>query len=466
MGWDDDKLHEECGVIGIYHTEESAARLAYYGLYALQHRGQESAGIATNHQGKIQCYKGMGLVQDVFRPAELEKLKGDIAIGHVRYSTTGDSELQNAQPLLANYKKGSVSLAHNGNLVNAVELREILEEHGVVFQTSIDTEVMVNMIARYSEKGIIDAIQKVTAILKGAYAIVITTENKLIGVRDPHGLRPLCIGTIEGGGYVLASESCALTTVGATFMRDVDPGEIIVIEEGELHSIKSERWCKKNLCLFELIYFARPDSVMDGNSVYESRYETGRVLAKEAPVEADLVIAVPDSGIPAAIGYAFESKIPYGIGLIKNRYVGRTFIQPNQKLREQGVMIKLSALKENVEGKRIIMIDDSIVRGTTCKHIVEMLKKAGAKEVHVRISSPPVAYSCHFGIDTPYRKYLVAANHSLEEVREMIGADSLAYVSLGGLMLSTKQAKGFCAACFDGEYPMEVPLERDNGKEA
>lgn len=459
----DDKLHEECGVVGIYSKNESAAKLAYYGLLALQHRGQESAGIATNRESKIQCYKGMGLVQEVFDGQDFDKLKGDIAIGHVRYSTTGDSELNNAQPLVVNYKKGAISLAHNGNLVNAVELREILEEHGVVFQTSIDTEVIVNLLARYSEKGIVDAIQKVVAILKGAYAIVLTTEHKLVGIRDPHGLRPLCLGKIEGG-YVLASESCALNTIGAELIRDIEPGEIIIIENGEITSIKSEKWCKKSLCIFELIYFARPDSIIDGTSVYSARYEAGRILAKENPVEADLVISVPDSGTPAAIGYSYESKIPYGIGLIKNRYVGRTFIQPTQELREQGVMIKLSALKENVEGKRIVIIDDSIVRGTTSKRIVDILKKAGAKEVHVRISSPPVAYSCYFGIDTPYREYLVAANNTLEEVREMIGADSLAYISTEGLLKSTQKQKGFCCACFDGEYPMEVPVESSNGK--
>lgn len=463
MHFNDDKLHEECGVVGIYSENESASKLAYYGLLALQHRGQESAGIATNMESKIQCYKGMGLVQEVFDGQDFDKLKGDIAIGHVRYSTTGDSELHNAQPLVVNYKKGAISLAHNGNLVNAVELREILEEHGVVFQTSIDTEVIVNLLARYSEKGIVDAIQKVVAILKGAYAIVLTTEHKLVGIRDPHGLRPLCLGKIDGG-YVLASESCALNTIGAELIRDIEPGEIIIIENGEITSIKSEKWCKKSLCIFELIYFARPDSTIDGTSVYSARYEAGRILAKENPVEADLVISVPDSGTPAAIGYSYESKIPYGIGLIKNRYVGRTFIQPTQKLREQGVMIKLSALKENVEGKRIVIIDDSIVRGTTSKRIVDILKKAGAKEVHVRISSPPVAYSCYFGIDTPYREYLVAANNTLEEVREMIGADSLAYISTEGLLKSTQKQKGFCCACFDGEYPMEVPVESSNGK--
>lgn len=462
--WSEDELHEECGVIGVYDEDLNAAQYSYYGLYALQHRGQESAGIAVNQNGQIKYHKGMGLVPEVFNDNILASLKGKITIGHVRYSTTGDSLVANAQPLVVNYRQGHIGLAHNGNLVNSDTLREILEDNGVVFQSSIDTEVIVNMIARYSKNGIEQAIKQVMELLKGAYALVITTENKLIGARDPFGLRPLCLGKTDHG-YVLSSESCALDTIGAEFVRDIEPGEIIVIDEDGVKSIKSDKWCRKNLCLFELIYFARPDSRMDGTSVYNSRYEAGKILAKESKVKADVVIAVPDSGIPAAIGFAEESGIPYGVGLIKNRYIGRTFIQPNQELREQGVKIKLNALKEAVDGKRVIMVDDSIVRGTTSKRIVEILKKAGAKEVHVRVSSPPVVYPCHFGIDTPYREYLIAANQSIKHIAEMIGADSLHYISLDGLIASTGKKKGFCTACFDGDYPMEVPINRKNGKE-
>ncbi|MCT4662088.1 MAG: amidophosphoribosyltransferase [Tissierellales bacterium] len=464
MYLEEDQLHEECGVIGVYDSDENAAEYAYYGLYALQHRGQESAGIAVNQGGIINYHKDMGLVPEVFDDEILAGLKGPMTIGHVRYSTTGDSLIANAQPLVVNYRQGHIGLAHNGNLVNSDTLREILEDDGVVFQSSIDTEVIVNMLARYAKNGMVPALKQVMELLKGAYALVITTGNQLIGARDPFGLRPLCLGQTETG-YVLSSESCALDTIGAEFVRDVEPGEIVVITEDGVESFKSDKWCKKHLCLFELIYFARPDSRMDGTSVYESRVNAGKILAKEAKVDADVVIAVPDSGIPAAIGYAEASGIPYSVGLIKNRYIGRTFIQPNQALREQGVKIKLNALKETVAGKRVIMIDDSIVRGTTSKRIVELLRRAGAKEVHFMVSSPPVAYSCHFGIDTPYREYLIAANQTIDEIRDSIGADSLHYISLDGLIKATGKKKGFCTACFDGDYPMEVPRDRKNGKE-
>ncbi|WP_120170718.1 amidophosphoribosyltransferase [Thermohalobacter berrensis] len=447
--------------MGVYSKdEESVSKLVYYGLYSLQHRGQESAGIAVCKNETIDYHKDMGLVPEVFQDEILEKLKGKAGIGHVRYSTTGGSQSYNAQPLVVKYKKGSIAIAHNGNLVNADGLREILEDEGVIFQTSTDTEVIANLLARYHKRGIRDAVKKCMDIIKGSYAMVITTENKLIGVRDFYGLRPLCIGKLKDG-YVLASESCALDTIGAEFVRDVEPGEIVEIDENGLKSYKSNKWCKKNLCVFELIYFARPDSVIDGANVYLSRNKAGRILAKEAPVDADIVIAVPDSGTHAAIGYAEESGIPFEIGLVRNRYIGRTFIKPNQDLREQGVKIKLNVLKENVEGKRVIMVDDSIVRGTTSRRIVDMLKKAGAKEVHVRVSSPPVKYSCHFGIDTPYRKNLIAANYPVEEIKEMINADSLAYLSLEGLIKSTGQKEGFCTACLNGDYPMEVPKEGD-----
>lgn len=455
-----DKLKEECGVIGIYGPGlNNISQLAYFGLHALQHRGQESAGIAANKGGEIHYYKEMGLVQEVFSDEIIERLQGDIAIGHVRYSTTGESYVTNAQPLVVHHKGGAIALAHNGNLVNANTIREELEDEGVIFQTSIDSEVIANMIARGHKQGIETAIKNTMKQIRGSYALVITCGKKLIGVRDPHGLRPLCIGKIDGG-YVLSSENCAFNVIGAEFIRDVEPGEMVIIEDNQIKSIKYESNAKKALCSFEFVYFARPDSVLDGQSVYVSRRNAGKILAKEHPVDADLVIAVPDSGTVAAIGYAQESKIPFGEGLIKNRYVGRTFIQPDQRMRERSVRLKLNVLKDNVAGKRIVMVDDSIVRGTTSGKIVEMLKAAGAKEVHVRVCSPPVKYSCYFGIDTPSRKNLVGAVHSVEEIREMIGADSLGYLSIEGLIKSTSmETCSLCSACFSGDYPMEVPKQ-------
>lgn len=457
----DDALHEECGVIGIYRAEKDAARLAYYGLFALQHRGQECAGIAVNNDGIIEAHKGMGLVSDVFDEKDLESLKGNIAVGHVRYSTAGDKDVRNAQPLVAKYKQGDIALAHNGNLVNADDIREILEDSGVIFQTTTDTESILNLVARYSNrKGIETGIRNTMSLVKGAYALVITTGNELIGIRDPHGLRPLCIGKLEDG-YVLASESCALDVMGAEFMRDVEPGEIVIIDENGLRSVEPTKVCQKHLCVFELIYFARTDSVIDGDSVYDFRVNVGKLLAKQRKIEADMVMPVPDSGIPAAIGYAKESGIPYGEGLVKNRYIGRTFIQPTQEMRENAVKIKLSPLKQNLEGKRVIMIDDSIVRGTTCKRIVEQIRKAGAKEVHVCIASPPVQYCCYFGIDTPYRKYLIGAQKSVDEICEYLGADSLTYLGDEELKEACSYKDQFCCACFDGKYPMEVPIDKE-----
>jgi len=457
-GINDDKLREECGVVGIYKSDvESVAQHVYFGLYSLQHRGQESAGIATNDGTKTHYHKGMGLVPEVFNNERLDKLKGSIGIGHVRYSTTGESYVENAQPLSVRYKGGSISLAHNGNLVNTKDIRNVLENDGVVFQTTIDSEVIVNLIARYSNDGIEYAIKRTMDQIKGAYALVVMTEDSVFGVRDPLGLRPLCLGKVDGG-YVLASESCALETMGATLVRDIEPGEIIRISKEGTFSIYYTKESKKNACIFEYIYFARADSIMEDVSIYEARKNSGRILAMEQPVEADMVIAVPDSSIPAAIGYAEASGIPFGEGLMKNRYVGRTFIQPTQTMRELAVRLKLTPLKQNVEGKRIILIDDSIVRGTTSKQIVESLKAAGAKEVHVRIVSPPVAFSCYYGIDTPDSTQLLGANKSVEEIRDFIGADSLAYISLEGLVKSTGINKEhFCLACFDGKYPMEVP---------
>ncbi len=459
-----DKFHDECGVFGIHSKEKKEiARLVYYSLYALQHRGQESAGIAVNEGHQINSHKGMGLVADVFDDQDLDSLTGTVAIGHVRYSTTGDSFLANAQPLVVKHKGKGIALAHNGNLVNADGIRELLEDDGVVFQTTLDTEVIANLFARNLPKGIEHSIRTVNEMVKGAFALVIALDDKLIGVRDPYGLRPLCIGKLDES-YVISSESCALDTIGADLIRDVEPGEIVIIDENGLKSIKSNKWCKKHACIFELIYFARPDSIVDGINANSYRYKTGRILAKQKPVEADRVIAVPDSGIPAAIGYAEESGIPYGVGLIKNRYIGRTFIQPTQEMREMGVKIKLNVLKKNVEGKRVVIIDDSIVRGTTSRRIVALLRKNGAKEIHFRVSSPPVKFSCHFGIDTPNREQLVGAQKSVEEIREMIGADSLDFLSQQGMMEATNQRSGFCSACFDGDYPMEVPLEGEKFK--
>lgn len=454
-----DKLKEECGVVGVYAPEKrDIARMVYFGLHALQHRGQESAGIASNKSGKIQYYKEMGLVQEVFNDEIIERLQGDISIGHVRYSTTGESYVANAQPLVVYHKGGSLALAHNGNLVNAKEIRDELQDNGVIFQTSIDSEVIASLIARYSkDRSIEEAIVETTKRIKGSYALVITFGNKLIGVRDPNGIRPLCIGKHENG-YVLASESCAFSVMGAEFVRDVQAGEMVIIEDNEIKSEIYNGTSKKAACVFEYVYFSRPDSILDGKNVYMARRNAGIILAKEHPVDADMVIAVPDSGTVAAIGYAQESGIPFGEGLIKNRYVGRTFIQPDQRMRELSVRLKLNVLKDNIRGKRIIMIDDSIVRGTTSGKIVSMLKEAGAKEVHIRISSPPVAHSCYFGIDTPSRRHLVAANHSIDNISEMIGADSLGYISVEGLIDAIGLSKNdLCTACFDGCYPMEVP---------
>ncbi|MDP4181952.1 MAG: amidophosphoribosyltransferase [Bacillota bacterium] len=457
-----DKLREECGVFGILSkNNHDVSRLTYYALYALQHRGQESCGIAVNKGGDITHHKAMGLVPEVFSGKVLNELNGKSAIGHVRYSTTGASLIENAQPLVIKYKDGKMALAHNGNLVNASAIREKLEENGAIFQSTIDSEVIANLISRYRghNDSIEEAIAQMMKDVKGSYALVILTPNKLLGIRDPLGIRPLCIGMLDDS-YVLASETCALDAIGANFIRDVEPGEIVIISDDGINSIKTEMEKESKLCIFEHIYFARPDSYIDGASVYRARFEAGRLLAIENPVDADLVIGVPDSGITAALGYSEESGIPYAQGFIKNRYVGRTFIQPDQGKREIGVRIKLNAMRNAIEGKRVIMVDDSIVRGTTSKRIVQLLRDAGATEVHLKISSPPVKYSCYFGIDTPSRKHLTAACHTVEEIKDMIGADSLSYLSIDGLVRTPIGSKlGFCKACFDGNYPMEVPAE-------
>ncbi|MEN8907272.1 MAG: amidophosphoribosyltransferase [Clostridiales bacterium] len=459
-----DKIKEECGVFGIYSRNNlEVARLTYYALYALQHRGQESAGIAVNNNGTISYHKDMGLVHDVFNKESIEKLIGKTAIGHVRYSTTGDSRIENSQPMVVQYKKGQMALAHNGNLVNAGEIRKGMEEDGVLFQSTIDSEVFANLISRYrkSNENIEDCIAKIMDIIKGSYTLIILTPKKLVGVRDKNGIRPLCIGKIKDS-YVLSSESCALDAIGAEFVRDVNPGEIVVLSEYGIKSVQTNTPQKASVCLFEYIYFARPDSIIDGASVHQSRLEAGRILAREQPMDADLVIGVPDSGLTAAIGYSKESGIPYGQGLIKNRYVGRTFIQPEQNQREMFVKIKLNAMKNIISNKRIVMIDDSIVRGTTSNWIVKLLKDSGAKEVHMKVSSPPVRYPCFFGMDFPSRNQLAAACNTVEEIKKMVGADSLGYISLEGIKKTPVGSKcEFCSACFDGKYPIEVPESGD-----
>lgn len=456
-----DKLREACGVFGIYGNfeDKDISRTVFYGLYALQHRGQESAGIAVTSGNGIKYHKGMGLVSEVFGDRILDGLSGRVALGHVRYATSDTNTLINAQPLVVRYKKGSLAVAHNGNLVNAMELRKELEDDGIAFQTEIDSEVVAFLISRYHDEDILEAVKICRKKIRGSYAFIIMTEDKLIGMRDPHGIRPLCLGKIEDC-YVLSSESCALDTVDGEFIRDVEPGEIVVIDKDGVKSIKNDEDKKASLCVFEFVYFARPDSTIDGRNIHMARWEAGKRLAIEHPVDADLVIGVPDSGTAAGLGFADQSGIPFANGLMKNRYVGRTFIKPSQDLRLIGVKIKLNAVKEVVGGKRVVMVDDSIVRGTTSGQIVKMLREAGAKEVHVRVSSPPVMKSCYFGIDTSTQKELIGAQREISEIQEHIGADSLGYLSLQGLMDSTGILDNtFCTGCFSGKFPIEVPME-------
>ena len=452
-----DRMEEACGVFGIYAKDGDirAAEAAYYGLFALQHRGQESAGIAVADGKTIRQYRNLGLVPEVFDEEILHGLTGQIAIGHVRYSTFGSKDVINAQPVVARCKMGMLALAHNGNLVNADRLRSEMEDCGAIFQTSVDTEVILNLIARESSKGLLEAIKSMMQVVRGSYALVLLAKDRVIGIRDPYGIRPLCLGRV-GDSFVLASESCALDAVGAEFVRDVRPGEIITIDADGVSSSFVPSPLGSRLCLFEFVYFARPDSVIDGINVYQSRVEAGRRLAMGDDVKADMVIGVPDSALAAAMGYAEQSGIPYGDGLAKNRYVGRTFIQPEQGMRELGVRTKLNALTRNVKGKRLVLVDDSIVRGTTSRKIVEMLRTAGAKEVHMRISSPAVLSPCYFGIDTATSEELIGHGHSVEEICRYIGADSLKYLSLEDL-LKTVEGSGcqFCTGCFDGRYPID-----------
>lgn len=451
-------MKDLCGVFGIYSKEKkNISQIIYYGLYALQHRGQDSAGMAINNNGYIDYHKGLGLAYEVLDKDVLNRLRGDIGIGHVRSGSSGETTTANSEPLVVGYKQGALALAYDGNLVNYKELREKMEDDGIIFQSSIDTEVIANLIARYHKEDIEQAIIKAVKDIKGSYALVLMTNDRLIGIRDPYGLKPLCIGKL-GKDYILSSETCALDTIGANFVRDVEPGEMVVIIDGDIKSIRTKESKCKSICLFEIIYLARPDSKLDGKSIYLLRREAGRNLAREHPAEGDIVISAPDSGTVAAIGYAEESKIPYDEGLIKNRYVGRTFIQPTQELREIGVRIKLNVLKENVEGKRVILVDDSIVRGTTMKRIVGMLKEAGAKEVHVRIASPPVKHPCHLGMHTPEKENLIAANKSIDKIRDEIGADSLNYLSLEGLLEAVGGENSYCIGCFCGKYPVNKDL--------
>lgn len=458
--YEDDKPHEECGVFGVYSRELNVSELTYFGLYALQHRGQESAGIAITDGAWMDVNRGMGLVKEVFRHQVPHMDNQYIAIGHVRYSTTGSSMLANTQPLMVNYSGGKIALAHNGNLTNAGEIRKSLEENGTIFQTTIDSEVFVNLIARSRKVTVEEKIMESLRKIKGAYCLTIMTEDKLIGARDPQGFRPLCLGRLEDGGYVLSSESCGLDVVGAEFVRDIQPGEMVVIDDTGVQSYRFDE-AKPSMCVFEYIYFARPDSIVDGQSVHEARFEMGRMLARESGFKGDVVISVPDSGNTAATGYAYESGIPYVEGLIKNRYIGRTFIQPSQKQRDTAVKLKLNPIRHVVEGKSVIIIDDSIVRGTTSGKIIKMLRNAGAKEVHMVISSPTIEYPCYYGIDTSVRKELIAATKSVEEIREFIGADSLHFLSLEGLKkcMTTLDPEHMCYACFNGGYPVEKKMD-------
>ncbi len=465
FAWRPEKLHEECGVFGIYDMDgHDSAKITYYALYALQHRGQQSCGIAVNDDGNITCTKGMGLVPDTFNDEVLKNLKGNIAVGHVNYTKGSESYRESAQPMARNYRKGTLTIANNGSLINAYELRKELEENGALFSSTSDAEVIASVIARerITSHSIEEAVNRMMKIIKGSYSLIVMSPRKLIGCRDPYGMRPLALGKLDNS-YILASETCAFDAIGAEFIRDLEPGEIVVIEDGEVTAITDNVSGKKGVCVFEYIYFARPDSEIDGISVYEARKNAGKVLAQEHPVEADLVFGVPDSGLCAAIGYSEESGIPYGYGLIKNRYIGRTFIQPTQSERQNLVKIKLNVLGDAVRGKRVVMVDDSIVRGTTIRDIVRMLKDAGALEVHVRISSPPFRYPCYFGTDVPSANHLIACRMTLDEIAKEIEADSLGYLSVEGVSkILPGRSNGYCDGCFTGKYPMDVPETNRN----
>jgi len=452
-------IHEECGVFGVYGHPE-AANLTYLGLYALQHRGQEGAGICSSDGKSFYLERSMGLVADIFTEKRLKKLPGHAAIGHNRYSTSGSSSIKNVQPFLVNYVLGSISIAHNGNLVNAEQLRDSLEREGAIFQSNSDSEVILHLIARSRFEQPVERIKDALSKVKGAFSILFLRESELIAARDPFGVRPLCLGVVDGA-YVVASETCAFDLIGATYIRDIEPGEILIINEDGLHSFNLSQCSKKAFCVFEFIYFARPDSfIFNHVSVNTIRKKLGRMLALENTPNADLVIPVPDSGVPAALGFSEQSGIPFDFGLIRNHYIGRTFIEPKQNIRHFGVKVKLNPVRDLLEGKKIVVVDDSIVRGTTSKKIVKMLKEVGgAKEVHMRISSPPTIGPCFYGIDTPTRQELIASSHMVQEIRKYITADSLAYLTIEGLKEVLPEPENFCSACFDNNYPIHFPKE-------
>lgn len=451
-----DNPREHCGIVGVYNNPE-ASKLVYLGLYALQHRGQESAGICSSDKDGLKIYKNKGLVADVFSEENLEKVPGNISIGHVRYSTTGSSRVVNAQPLFAKYRGGSMAVAHNGNITNAFKVKKELEERGAIFQTTTDSEILIHLIAQSLTNDFVEALFSSMIKLKGSYSILILKDDMMIALRDPRGFRPLCLGTLEGGGYVVASESCAFDIIGAQFLREVKPGELLIMQNGKIRSEKPFGDTPESFCIFEYIYFSRPDSLVNGKCVYDYRQALGEQLAHEHPVDADVVIAVPDSSNPAALGFAKVSGIPFDFGLIRSHYTGRTFIEPNQQIRDFGAKVKYNPVKSVLRNKRVVVVDDSIVRGTTSRKIVKMLRSAGAKEVHFRVSAPCWISPCYFGIDTPKEKELIGAIHSLDEIRDLIEADSIGYLSLEGLMKVMPKTKTYCTACFNGEYPGGKP---------
>jgi len=450
-----DKFHDECGVVAVFDHPE-AANLAYLGLYALQHRGQESAGIASSDNGSINLEVGMGLVADIFSPPRIKRLTGRMALGHNRYSTAGVSRIMNAQPCLINYSKGSLALAHNGNLVNANAIREELVDQGAIFQSTNDSEVIVHLIAHSHAETFLERVVEALAEVRGAYSLALMTEDEIVAARDPNGFRPLCLGKLDGA-YVVASESCVMDLIEAEYIREIEPGEVLLINKEGLHSYFPFQRVESKRCIFEHIYFARPDSFIFGEYTYSVRKRMGKALAQQSPVDADLVVPVPDSGNLSALGYSEESGIPYEMALIRNHYVGRTFIEPQSQIRHFGVKVKLNAVKELIRGKRIIIIDDSIVRGTTSRKIVKMLRDSGAKEVHVRISSPPTLFPCFYGIDTPNREELIASKHTIDETCRFIMADSLAYIEMENMLnVMSDENHSYCAACFDGNYPVSM----------
>jgi amidophosphoribosyltransferase len=463
---DDDHFHDHCGVFGVFGHPE-AAKLTYLGLYALQHRGQESAGIASSDGANLHLHRSLGLVQEVFTPEVIERLPGNAAIGHTRYSTAGDTTLINAQPIAIDFNKGKLALGHNGNLTNALELRRKLEHRAAIFQTTSDTEVIVHLIARSNARNLPGALAEALSQVEGAYSLLLLTTDEMYAIRDPRGFRPLILGRIDGA-WVAGSESCAFDLIDAEYVREVEPGEMVRISRSGVESIRFAPEKPHQYCIFEHVYFSRPDSVVFGRPVNESRERLGRLLAREYPVAADIVTPVPDSGVPAAIGYAAESGIPFRLGLIRNHYIGRTFIEPEQAIRDFGVKLKLNPVRRMLEGQRVILVDDSIVRGTTSRKIVRMVREAGATEVHMRISCPPTISPCYYGVDTPRREELIASHNSVEQIREFLGADSLAYLSLPALRAAVEDNQGkFCTSCYTGNYPTElVQLEVEAHRES